>query len=232
MLMRLNLDKVKHPIHCYYPASGKKYFDRLRYGTIYHETVKVIEHPISTAGIVENDGHFCIEAAFLDHGVENLGWRITEPDRRKFDPTQLKACGVYGPMVRQLQEKGELQVGDRLIRLDDVSTIRPGDSLAVVIDTRPCPEAIHLAKNAKILLAESTYLEEHADLAKAHYHLTAKEAALIAKEAGVEQLILTHFSARYLNSKDFENEAKKIFPHVAAADDLRVFPFPVNPPTA
>ena len=34
MLMRLNLDKVTHPIHCYYPASGKVYFDRLRYGTI------------------------------------------------------------------------------------------------------------------------------------------------------------------------------------------------------
>ena len=47
MLMRLNLDKVTHPIHCYYPASGKKYFDRLRYGTIYHETIQVIEHPVS-----------------------------------------------------------------------------------------------------------------------------------------------------------------------------------------
>ena len=64
MLMRSTLDKVNHPIHCYYPASGKKYFDRLRYGSIYHDTIEVIEHPISQAGIVEDDGKFRIEAAF------------------------------------------------------------------------------------------------------------------------------------------------------------------------
>src|ERR1700733_8862003 len=69
MLMRLNLDKVAHPIHCYYPASGKKYFDRLRYGTIYHETIEVIEHPVSAPGLVDDDGRFRIEAVFLEHGV-------------------------------------------------------------------------------------------------------------------------------------------------------------------
>ena len=73
MLMRLNLDKVPHMIHCYYPAGGKKYFDSLRYGTIYHEMIKVVEHPVSQNGLVEDDGRFCIEAAFLEHGVENVG---------------------------------------------------------------------------------------------------------------------------------------------------------------
>ncbi len=82
MLMRLNLDKVTHPIHCYYPASGKKFFDRLRYGTIYHETIQVIEHPVSNPGIVDEDENFCIEALFLEHGVDNLACRITERDRR------------------------------------------------------------------------------------------------------------------------------------------------------
>lgn len=65
ILMRLNLDKVTHPIHCYYPASGKKYFDRLRYGSIYHEMIQVVEHPVAEAGIVEDDGRFKIEAVFF-----------------------------------------------------------------------------------------------------------------------------------------------------------------------
>ena len=73
MLMRLNLDKVTHPIHCYYPASGKAYFDRLRYGCIYHETITVIEHPVSKEGLVHDDGHFRIEAKFLEHGVKQFG---------------------------------------------------------------------------------------------------------------------------------------------------------------
>jgi ribonuclease Z len=228
MLMRLNLDKVTHPIHCYYPASGKKYFDRLRYGTIYHENIHVVEHPISQEGIVE-DGSFRIEARFLDHGVENIAWRITEPNRRKFDKNKLKSLGIAGKAVRTLQDEGKIIVEDREIFLDDVSTIVRGDSIAVVIDTRPCANAIETARGAKIFLCESTYLQEHHELAEKHYHLTAREAAIMAKEAGVERLILTHFSARYLDLTPFAQEAAEIFPHVDTADDFKVFPFPRNP---
>lgn len=230
ILMRLNLDKVTHPIHCYYPASGKKYFDRLRYGTIYHEIINVIEHPVSAPGIVENDGKFQIEAVFLEHGVDNIGWRITECNTRKFDKEKLNAFQISGEMVGELQNKGSLLVDGKLVTLDDVSWIRPGDSIAVVIDTLKCPQAIEIAKNARLLLCESTYLEEEKDLAYDHKHLTAKQAAEIAKEAEVKQLILTHFSARYLNLKAFEAEAKTIFPNTFIAEDLMVFPFPKNPP--
>lgn len=228
ILMRLNLDKVTHPIHCYYPASGKRYFDRLRYGTIYHELINVVEHPVSKPGIVHDDGKFLIEAIHLDHGVENLGWRITEPDTRKFDRNKLIACGVRGPLVRDLEQKGVIIINDKSITLDDVSKIRKGDSLAVVIDTRYCQNAIDIAKDAQVLICESTYLEEHAELANKHFHLTARQAATIAKQAGVQQLILTHFSARYQNLRPFEDEAKAIFPNTYVADDLLTFPFPKN----
>ncbi len=85
MIMRLNLDKVKHEIHCYYPASGKTYFDRLRYATIYRENITIVEHPVGKDGVVEEGDNFTITAAFLDHGVETVAWRITEPSRRKYD---------------------------------------------------------------------------------------------------------------------------------------------------
>lgn len=226
MLMRLNLDKVTHPIHCYYPAGGKKYFDRLRYGTIYHEIITVIEHPVSAPGLVHDDGHFRIEATYLEHGVENLGWRISEPNERKFDREKLEAHGVRGPLVKELCEKGQLQVGDKIVKLDDVSWIRRGDRIAIVIDTRFCQNAIDIARDARVLLCESTYLEEERDLAYKHFHLTAKQAATIAKEAGAEELILTHFSARYQNLKSFENEAREFFPNSHTADDLKTFNFP------
>lgn len=226
MLMRLNLDKITHPVHCYYPASGKKYFDRLRYGTIYHETIEVIEHPISQPGVVEEDGKFKIEATFVEHGVDNIAWRITEPSRRKFDREKLKAFGIEGPLVRTLEEQGFLIVNGRRISLDDVSWLRKGDAIAVILDTRPCLNAIEIARGATLLLCESTYLEDKKHLAEKHSHLTAKQAAHIAKEAGVEKLILTHFSARYLHGHDFEREAREIFPNTEAADDLKVFPLP------
>lgn len=226
MLMRLNLDKVTHPIHCYYPASGKKYFDRLRYGTIYHETIQVVEHPVEKPGLVEETENFFIEATFLEHGVENIGWKLTEKDSRKFDREKLNAHGVHGPQVSTLEDEGSIVIDGKTILLDDVSTIRKGESLAVVIDTRFCKQAIEIARGARILLAESTYLESEQDLAYAHYHLTAKQAATIAKEAGVEQLVLTHFSARYLQLKEMQEEAAKIFPNTQVAEDFKRFPFP------
>lgn len=226
ILMRLNLDKVIHPIHCYYPASGKKYFDRLRFGTIYHEMIHVIEHPVSQAGLVEDDGKLRIEADFLEHGVENIGWRISEPDQRKFDKNKLDENGVKGLLIKELQEKGQVYVNGRIVTLDDVSWIRKGDVFSVVIDTLPCKGALNIARGATMLLCESTYLEEHRDLARQHHHLTARQAAMIAKEAGAKELILTHFSARYQYHKAFENEARAVFPNTHAADDLLVFPFP------
>lgn len=226
MLMRLNLDKITHPIHCYFPASGKKYFDRLHHCAIFHEQITVIEHPVSHAGLVEDDGRFRIEAAFLEHGVENIGWRITESDTRKYDDAKLKHFGIQGPLVRDLQDKGSLEINGRTITVEDVSWIRHGDSFAIVIDTLPCQSAIDIAKGAALFLCESTYLDEHRDLARMHNHLTAKQAAQIAKEAGARELILTHFSARYQNVKAFENEARTIFPNTHAADDLLTFPFP------
>lgn len=226
MLMRLNLDKVEHPIHCYYPASGKKNFRALRYGCIYHENIKVIEHPVKKEGLVDDDGNFRIEAVFLEHGVDNIGWRVTESDRMKFDKEKLHFLGIKGPNVRLLEKEGKITLDGKTVLLEDVSWVKKGDSFAFVIDTRPCKQAIEIARGAKVLICESTYLEEHRELAYRYMHMTAKQAAQIAKEAGVSELILSHFSARYTDVGAFEKEAREVFPNSYAAVDLMRFPFP------
>ena len=226
MLMRLNLDKVTHPIHCYYPASGKVYFDRLRYGTMYHENIRVIEHPVHGEGVIDEDDTFRIEAYSLDHGVENFAYRIIEKDVRRFEKEKLKMAGVAGPLVRQLEAQGHVIVDGKKVHVDEVSYFQKGDVFAIVIDTLPCPGALKAAKDATILLCESTYLKEHAHLAKEYLHMTAEEAATIAKKSGGKLLVLTHFSARYQELDGFEREARALFPSTVVADDLKVIPFP------
>lgn len=226
MLMRLNLDKVTHPIHCYYPASGKKYFDRLRYCCMYRENIHVVEHPVKQAGVVDDDGKFRIEATFLDHGVENIGWRVTEADTLKFSKEALKQQGVEGPLVRKLEKEGKLFLNNRWVHLEEVSKVRAGDAFAYIVDTRPCPQALEIARGAKVLLCESTYLDEERHLAHEYMHMTAKQAAELAKEAGVHTLILTHFSARYRDPEVFGEEARSIFPNTLVAEDLKRFDFP------
>jgi len=225
MLMRLNLDKVTHPIHCYYPASGKKFFDRLRYCCLYRENITVVEHPVKQEGLVEDDGKFRIEAAFLDHGVENVGWRIKEPDTIKFDKQALKKFKIEGPSVGKLQKEGKILVEGRWVSLEEVSSVRPGDVFAYVVDTRPCPAAVKLARNAKVLICESTYLHEEKALAQEYMHMTALQAAEIARDAEVDTLILTHFSARYRDPEVLGKEARTIFPNTFVAEDLKRFPF-------
>ena len=225
MLMRLNLDKVNHPIHCYYPASGKTYFDRLRYGTIYHESIQVIEHPVEEEGIVDDDGFFVIEARKLDHGVDNFAWRVREKDQRKFIPEELKKRNIRGTQVKELEKQGYLDLDGIRVKLEEVSWIRKGDVFAYVVDTRLCENAYKAAEDASMLLCESTYLEEHQEMAKKNFHLTAKQAADLAKKGNVNQLILTHYSARYRDIRLFEEEARTVFPNTFAADDFMRFSF-------
>lgn len=225
MLMRLNLDKVTHPIHCYYPASGKKYFDRLRYSTIYHEQINIVEHPVYEDGIIHEDETFTIEAKSLEHRVDNFGWRIKERDRLKFDKEKLKESGIKGLAVRELTENGKIEIAGKEYFLKDFSWVKKGEIFSVVIDTKECANAFSLAKDATVLLCESTYLDSERDLADKYFHMTTKQAAKIAKQAGAKKLILTHFSARYRDVNDFEEEARQIFPNSYAADDLKVFSF-------
>ncbi len=225
MLMRLNLDKVKHPVHCYYPGRYKKFFDRLRYGTIYHDTLNVVEHPVFEPGVVHEENGFTIEASFLEHGVENIGWRITEKDQRKFDKEKLKAHSIKGPLVKELQEKGYIEFDGKKVALEEVSWIRKGDVFVYAVDSKTCPQIIELAKGAKLFVCEATYSDRDKELAESHLHMTAKQAAELARKAKAKHLILTHFSARYQNTYELLKEARSIFPNTDAAEDFKVFPF-------
>ncbi|MFA5250750.1 MAG: ribonuclease Z [Parachlamydiales bacterium] len=227
MLMRLNLDKVKHPIHCYYPANFKKNFQALRYGCVYHETISVVEHLVKKSGLVEDDGAFQIEAAFLKHGIDTLGWRITEPDRIKFHKELLKKHGIEGQQVKKLEKEGAIKIDGKLIKLEEVSFVKKGAVLVVLQDTRYFEELVQFSRGASVLICEATFLEAEKQLARKYLHMTAKEAAELAKKSGAGLLLLTHFSARYPDSRAFSKEAAEVFPNTVAAEDFKRINFPV-----
>ena len=87
-----------------------------------------------------------------------------------------------------------------------------------------------LARNADLVVAESTYLDRDADLAAAYGHLTARQAGQLAADAGARRLVLTHFSRRYGDDADvFAREAREVFDDVVAVDDLDVVALPPRP---
>lgn len=228
IVQRLSLDRVPHPVEVYFPKSGQAYFERLIRSTIYHRTVQLHPRPVSgEGGVVHEDETFLIEARPLQHSVDTFGYRIKEKDGVRFDKDKLEARGIRGPLVGKLQREGAVETPEGKVRLEDVTERKRGAAFALVMDTRPCPGALELVREADLAVIESTYLEEDRELARDHLHLTAREAATIARDGGVlGTLVLTHFSQRYASTKPFLAEAKEVFPRVVAVRDLDRVPLP------
>lgn len=221
MFQRLSLDRVPHVVHLYYPASGQEYLDRLRRASIYRDHLKVEYHPITEEGVVDETPTFRIEARRLDHPVPTFGYRIQEPDSRRFDKDRLHELGLDGPLVGRLHREGQVEHEGRVVRMEDVSHEHRGLGFAFVMDTRMTPKAVELAQGADVLVCESTFLDDAAAMAREYGHLTVGEAASIARDGGVGTLVLAHFSQRYRKMSLFEKAARKVFDgKIVVAKDL------------
>ncbi|MEU1533382.1 ribonuclease Z [Streptomyces fagopyri] len=204
VIQRINLDRVPHEVTAHYPRSGRHFFERLRYATAYRETVALTEAPVDADGVLAVTGSYTLEARRLSHPVESYGYRLVEPDGRRILPERLAAHGIKGPDVGRIQREGALGG----VRLDDVSEVRRGQRFAFVMDTRLCEGVNALAEGCDLLVIESTFLDEDERLASDHGHLTAGQAARVARDAGVRHLVLTHFSQRYSDPAEFERQAR------------------------
>jgi ribonuclease Z len=233
VIQRLSLDRVAHPVHAHYPASGRHFFARLRHAAAFREVADLREQPITHDGPIAHDAAGTLEVRRLDHPVESFGYRLVEPDGRRMRPDLLARAGIAGPDVGRLQRAGELRVDGRTVRLEEVSEPRPGQRFAFVMDTRLCAGVYALAEGADLLVIESTFRHADADLAREHGHLTAHQAASVARDCRVRRLVLTHFSQRYREPDGFAEDAAAVFDGdlVVAADLMRV-PVPSRPTPA
>jgi ribonuclease Z len=200
IVQRIARDGVEHPVDAAFPASGAPYWERLRHATAFRDTDVIRERPVSgeRMPLDTGDAPFSLLARRLSHPVEAYGYRLEEPDGRTMLPAELAARGVRGPMIRRLQEAGRITAPDgRTVTLDECSVPRPGQKVAFIMDTRLCDGVHELADGVDMLVIESTFLHQDADLAAEYGHLTAAQAGAVAAKAGVRHLVLTHFSERY-----------------------------------
>ncbi len=224
VVQRLSLDRVPHVVHAHYPASGQAFFERLRYAAAFHETASLAGVPVEADGEIASGPFGTLEAKALDHSIESFGYRLVEPDGRRMLPERLGRLGINGPDVGRLQRDGVVRVDGREVAVEEVSEPRPGQRFAFVMDTRLCDAVFALAERADLLVIESTFLDEDAELAAEYGHLTAGQAGRVARECGVRSLVLTHFSQRYTDPSRFRDEAAQLFggPIVVAEDLVRV----------
>ncbi len=220
IIQRLSLDRAKHPVEIHYPASGQAFFERLRHATIFMDAATIVPRPISEDGVLAETKGFTLSAAKLEHAVDTYGFRLEEHARVQLIPSRLAEAGISGPLTGELLKRGVVEVAGRTVRVEEVGEPRPGQAFAFVMDTRPCPGAARLAKGVDLLVCESTYLDTERREAHDHFHMTALQAAELAREARARRLVLTHFSQRYEDTAPFVAEAKPLVEDVVAAKDL------------
>ncbi|MBN1955131.1 MAG: ribonuclease Z [Anaerolineae bacterium] len=177
-------------------------------------------------GPVLQAGELDVSAFTVHHrGPGCFGYLFREKSRRPFLVDKAEALGVPpGPERRQLVAGETVRLPDgRLIQPDQVlGPLRQGSALAIVGDTARIDNLVDAVRGVDLLVIESTYLERDADLARQFGHLTASQAATLAREAGVRKLVLTHISRRYRDWEVLE-ETKEIYSEVTVAHDFDRF---------
>jgi ribonuclease Z len=148
-----------------------------------------------------------------------FGLVFREDDKNKFHEAKAKKLGLKGRMFREIQEKGSVKVGGKVVKLGEVSWVRKGIKVVYTGDTVYNERIAEIAEGADLLIHDATFGEDLRSEAELRGHSTAKEAATIAKKAKVKRLVLTHISGRYRDGKELEREAKAVFKNTAAAVD-------------
>lgn len=233
VVQRMALDGVRRPLPVHFPEAASSYVDALLRASAHVQLVEVERSPVAGSGVVTACPEWALTALSLDHRIPTVGYRLEEPDGVRMVPERLERYGVSGPDVGRIAREGRLDTPSGTVLLEQVSVPRRGQVFAFVMDTRWCEEAVRLATGADLLVCESTFLERDRDLALEYGHLTARQAGLLAREAGVRRLVLTHFSQRYGDDGEvFRIEAQAavedVVEDVVAADDLMRVPVPTR----
>jgi ribonuclease Z len=177
-------------------------------------------------GVILDEDDFTVTAFPVWHrGPDCFGYVFQEKVRRPFLPKKADSLGIPpGPARRDLVSGKTVTLPDgRLVTPDEVLGLeRKGTRLVHVGDVGRTSDLVEFCQDADGLVIEATYLNEEVDMAREFAHLTAKQAAELALQAGVKQLILTHISRRY-RERDVIAEAQSICPTAVVARDFDMF---------
>ena len=185
-------------------------------------------HPVDTRlqQIVYEDRSLTVETIPLEHRMPCCGYLFREKPslphirRDMIDFYQIPTSQINNIKAGSdwTMPDGEVVRNERL-----VEPAAPARSYAYCSDTRYIPMLHQRIKNISTLYHESTYGEDNLLMAQKYYHSTARQAALVAREAGVGQLLLGHYSSRYEDEQVLLREAQNVFENTYLTDENAVF---------
>ena len=187
---------------------------------------EVVFHPIDATqqAVIYEDRSMTVETIPLCHRMPTCGFLFREkPSLPHIRREMIDFYKIPTSQIMNIKngadwttDEGELVPNNRLVEPAEAPR-----SYAYCSDTRYMPELHQMIKGVSTLYHESTYGEDNILMAQKYYHSTARQAATVARDAGVGQLILGHYSSRYEDENILLNEAREVFAnsHLAAEMD-------------
>ena len=222
LLQTMSLQKRIEGVEIYGPAGIEEFITAnikvLNFGLPFPVFITIVNE-----GNIVNEKDYRIRCCEAQHGIPAFSYSFEENEKPGiFYPEKARELGIpEGKSWQELQNGKSIQVGDKKIESSQVTgEKRPGKKIGISGDTRPTKKLEEFFENSDYLSFDCTFSYELKDRAIETNHSTAKEAAELAKNANVKNLILTHFSARYNDESLLLDEAKQIHESVIAAKDL------------
>jgi ribonuclease Z len=218
----------ENPLHLYGPPGIKEAITLLlklgdswtNYPLHFHELTG------TEPEVIFEDRRIRVKTLPLDHRVYTNGFHFElKEGERALRPEVAQAYGIDKAYFQKIKQGADAPAADgkRVPNALLTESPPPPKGYAFCSDTAYKPSLVPLIKGVDFLYHEATFLDAHADRAAKTKHSTAAQAAAIARDAGVGELLLGHYSTRYSNLQDFRQEALAVFPRVSLAEDGKTF---------
>ena len=223
LIQTMSFNGRTEPLDIYGPVWTKQFINLLIQLGYYKLGFVINAHELVDGDIIDK-GDYSVKAVGTDHGIPSLGYVLAEKKRvGRFNREKAIELGIpVGRLFSKLQNGEPVTInGKTILPSQVIGQSRPGRKIVYSGDTRPCENLEKESAGADLLIHDSTLAEDLKDWALETKHSTSKEAALIAKNANVKQLVLTHISSRYSEKRDvLLHEAKKVFGNSMIAEEL------------
>lgn len=220
----------ENDLHIFSASELQKYLNpQIQF--LYAEEIpfRIVFHPLNfrKEQKIYEDKNATVFSFPLSHRIPTCGFRFEEKQKLpNLIPEKLDEYQIPIRERQRIKEGGDFVTEDGRVIPNTELTINKhlARSFAFCSDTRYDESYIESVRNVDLLYHEATFAEDNQKLATETYHSTGKDAATIAKNAGVCKLIIGHFSARYKDHLTILKEAQKVFPNTEAITEGQVFP--------
>lgn len=231
MMLSSQVDRTE-PLYIYGPPKIAEYIETSRKVLDMFINYPVVVNEITAPCVVHGGEGFYIRAFPLAHTKTCVGYTLEELDRPgEFSPEKAKALKVpMGPLWGKLQKGESVTASDgKTVTPDQVlGPSRSGRKFSYVTDTLYKPSIADEVRGSDLLICEGMFEEALIDQAREKKHMTAKQSATIARDAGVKRMAMIHYSPRYTDRElsVLLEEARTIFPAAELTKDRMHFDIP------